>query len=124
MTSSTRTSAAANAPSGTDVLRSVPVPGEDPPRCSSLDSGPVDPREAWDCAPLAAGVGAVTVPAGAVSTGGSEYPGGLAVAWPSDPAGVGSNRSQPTPSKYSSGQACASLVRTSQRPWPSDEPAV
>ena len=39
---------------------------------------------------------------------------GRAVAWPSDPEGVGSKRSQPAPWKYSSGHAWASLVRTFQ----------
>jgi hypothetical protein len=33
---------------------------------------------------------------------------------PLGPFGVGSNRSQPDPWKYSSGQACASWVVTSQ----------
>ena len=87
-------------------------PARGPPRCSSLASGPV-------CAPRGAGL---RWPSAGGSRLGCDPPGrgaapaaacrpaGLAVAWPPVPAGVGSKRSQPTPWKYSSGQACASLV--------------
>ena len=46
------------------------------------------------------------------------------MAWPSDPEGVGSKRSQPAPWKYSSGHAWASLVRTFHRSCPIGEPSV
>src|SRR6266568_6133461 len=50
------------------------------------------------------------------------YDGSTAWSCPPAPRGVGSNRSQPTPLKYSSGQACASAVVTAQVPpgrgWP------
>src|SRR5579859_2338998 len=52
------------------------------------------------------------------------YDGATAVCWPRSPPGVGSNRSQPRPVKYSSGQACASAVVTSQLPSGCWRPAV
>ena len=57
-------------------------------------------------------------------SGSSVYAGAVAVPCPVAPAGVGSNRSQPAPWKYSSGQACASWVVTSQVPPYPGVPAV
>src|SRR5271165_2313369 len=56
--------------------------------------------------------------------GTSVYDGEVAVPCPVVPAGVGSNRSQPAPWKYSCGQACASWVVTSQVPPYPGVPAV